>query len=237
MTEPLESEPPTDEVLAGELTLGVLNPADRSVALARTRTDPAFAAQVVVWERRLGPWLSDVAPAHVPKELWERLCRGLGWHPVARGPSWWSNLQLWRSIAAVAVVCALGLWVTRAPVIPPGAPEPAAKPVTELLHEDGTPGWLASVDRARGTVLMVPVPIAPDAQGRVPELWIIPAGQPPRSLGAVSISKAHTVQVPADARAALARPNSVLAITLEPEAGIPHPGPSGPVVAKGTITL
>jgi anti-sigma-K factor RskA len=56
-------------------------------------------------------------------------------------------------------------------------------------------------------------------------------------LGAVSINKAHTVEVPSDSRAALVAQGSVLAITLEPAAGIPHPAPSGPIIAKGAITI
>jgi anti-sigma-K factor RskA len=42
------------------------------------------------------------------------------------------------------------------------------------------------------------------------------------------------VDVPAALRSALVN-GSVLAITLEPSAGAPHPAPSGPVVAKGDI--
>jgi anti-sigma-K factor RskA len=42
------------------------------------------------------------------------------------------------------------------------------------------------------------------------------------------------VTVPQEARAALV-PGSVLAITLEPPMGIPHPAPTGMIIAKGTI--
>jgi anti-sigma-K factor RskA len=83
---------------------------------------------------------------------------------------------------------------------------------------------------------MVPVPSAPDSQGRVPELWLIPPGRAPRSLGLVSIDKAHTVEVPADLRAALAA-GSVLAITLEPPGGSPHGAPTGPIIAKGSVRI
>jgi anti-sigma-K factor RskA len=134
------------------------------------------------------------------------------------------------------------MWLSRPPVPPPSVavvPPPAesavAKEVTTLAHDDGSPGWLASVDPAQGTVLMVPVPGTPDAQGRVPELWIIPPGQAPRSLGAVSITKSHTVAVPADSRSALVAAGSVLAVTLEPASGMPHAAPSGPIIAKGAI--
>ena len=102
------------------------------------------------------------------------------------------------------------------------------------MHDDGTPGWLASVDKAQGKVLMVPVPAAADAAGRAPELWLIPAGGAPRSLGLVSIDRAHTVAVPDTLRDALVN-GSVLAIPLEPSSGAPQGIPTGPIIAKGDI--
>jgi anti-sigma-K factor RskA len=241
--DPVGPEPPDDETLAAELVLGVLSDPDRRAALERARTDVGFAVRVASWERRFAPWLAEVAPVTVPAEIWERICRGLGWREDRSLPLW-SSLVFWRGVAAAALVTAVALWLTRppAPVSPastalvPGAAEPAARPVTTLTHSDGSPGWLATVDRAHGRVLMVPVPAPADPQGRIPELWIIPAGQAPRSLGGVSINKAHTVAVPEDSRTALGAPGSVLAITLEPAVGIPHAAPSGPVIASGAIT-
>jgi anti-sigma-K factor RskA len=237
------SEPPDDELLAGELVLGVLPGAERRSAQARGESDPQFAARIAHWERRLTPWLSEFEPLAAPARLWPQIIQRLGWQepsPVRAGL--WQSLTLWRTVAALGVLAALALWLARAPVpqqppvatLPPPAGEVAARPVTTLAHDDGSPGWLASVDRARGTVLMVPVPSAPDAQGRIPELWIIPAGKAPRSLGRVSSNRSHTVDVPADARAALVA-GSVLAITLEPPAGVPHAAPTGPIIAKGPI--
>jgi anti-sigma-K factor RskA len=238
------AEPPEDEVLAGELVLGVVHGEARNTLLTRRDTDPRFAARVRAWEWRLAPWFSDIAPARVPDELWDRLCRRLGWQTAPAPSPLFSNLRFWRGLAALALIAAVALWLTRPPqpaapptVSVPSTPEPAAKPVTTLASEGGAAAWLASVDRDRGTVLMVPVPKPADSQGRVPELWIIPAGGPPRSLGAVSINKAHTVQVPLDSRGALTAPGSVLAITLEPSAGMPHAAPSGPVIAKGAIVI
>ncbi len=237
--EPAAAEPPDDEVLAGELVLGVLPAQERRRAQARAESEPQFAAQVAAWERRFAPWLAEVAPVAAPAQLWPRIRARLGWQTDGARAGLWQSLLLWRSVAALAAVAAVALWVTRTPV--PAPPTPAlpeaavAKPVTTLARADGTPGWLASVDSARGTVLMVPVPSAPDAQGRVAELWIIPAGKAPRSLGQVSITRSHTVAVPAADRAALV-PGSVLAVTLEPPAGIPHAAPSGPVIAKGALT-
>lgn len=78
------------------------------------------------------------------------------------------------------------------------------------------------------------MPSAADPGGRVHELWLIPEGEAPQSLGQVSNEKSHTVAVPDALHRALAA-GSTLAITLEPEAGIPHAAPTGPIVAKGGI--
>ena len=241
LPQPEGTPPPDDDLLAAELVLGVLSGAERASAQARAEREPEFAARIARWERHFSPWLAGYASVRAPELLWPQICRRLGWGADAPRPGLWQSLALWRAAAAAGALAALALWLAR-PVQPPVAvttpaqEAAAAKPVTTLAHDDGTPGWLASVDRTRGTVLMVPVPGAPDAQGRVPELWIIPAGQAPISLGQVSISKAHTVAVPAAARMDLVS-GSVLAITLEPSAGMPHAAPSGPVIAKGPIQI
>jgi anti-sigma-K factor RskA len=236
-------DPPDDDVLAGELVLGVLASADRRRAQARAEADREFSARVAGWERRFAPLLAEIPALAPPAQLWPQIRSRLGWQDRApAAPGLWQSLALWRTAAALAAVAAVGLWLSRAPappppvvVVTPPAESAVAKEVTTLAHDDGSPGWLASVDPAQGTVLMVPVPGTPDAQGRVPELWIIPAGQAPRSLGALSITKSHTVAVPADSRSALAAPGSVLAVTLEPAGGMPHAAPSGPIIAKGAI--
>jgi anti-sigma-K factor RskA len=246
---PEGTEPPPDEVLAGEFVLGVLDATRRREAQARVEIDRAFAQRVAEWERRLSPWLADIAPVEPPAQVWARICLRLGWkdsEPTAAG--FWQSLGFWRAATALCMLVAVGaiIWSLQAvrtpspqqpPVAreqPPATVEPGAKPVTPLAHDDGTPGWLTTIDAAHGTVLVVPVPSAPDPQGRVTELWLIPAGKAPRSLGLVSIDKSHTVTVPDDLRAALVA-GSVLAVTLEPAAGVPHPAPTGPIIAKGAI--
>ena len=237
-------EPPDDDVLAGELVLGVLGGQQRRDAQTRGESDAVFGARIAAWERSLAPLLAEIAPVATPAALWPQITRRLGWQAeAAHAPGWWQSLALWRSAAALAAIAAVALWLTRTPVqvvtppvavVQPKPVVPVAKPVTTLTQDDGSPGWLAAVDSARGTVLLVPVPRAPDAQGRRPELWVIAAGKAPRSLGLVSSTESGTIAVPADARAALVA-GSVLAITLEAPAGAPHQAPAGPIIAKGAI--
>ena len=223
------SELPSDDLLAGEFVLGVLDAEQRRALQARIASDREFALKVADWESRLAPWLESIEPLEAPPRVWERVRADLGWRETR--VSFWGSLRLWRAATVVSLliaVVAIGIvWTGR---------QPAAESVTQLSHDDGTPGWLASVDTAKGTVLVVPVPTAPDAQGRVPELWLIPAGKAPRSLGRVWIDKTDTVSVPADVRAALVA-GSVLAVSLESASGIPHAAPTGPIVAKGVLAL
>jgi anti-sigma-K factor RskA len=240
-TGPDANEPASDDVLAGEFVLGVLDAAQRRQLQTRLETDRVFAQRVEEWERRFAPLLADIEPVQAPAQVWPAICQRLGWterEPAAAG--FWHSLEFWRAATLLSTIVAIGAIAFTMRSLTPSPPvvqqqaEPGAKPVTPLAHDDGTPGWLASVDAARGTVLMVPVPSAPDSTGRVPELWLIPAGKAPVSLGAVSITKSHTVTVPQNARAALVA-GSILAITLEPASGIPHAAPTGAIVAKGTI--
>lgn len=247
-----DGQPPSADILAGEYVLGVLDAAQRSEAEQRIAKDPGFARLVSQWENRLAPMLDTLGSEAVPAHVWPRIRTALGWPAVGAGaPRAWQRTGFWQGMTALAAVVALVAVFSRgqlepvAPVAPPVAvtptppptpsePEQATKPVTPLVHDDGTPGWLASVDKAQGKVLMVPVPAAADAAGRAPELWLIPAGGTPRSLGLVSINRAHTVTVPDTLRDALVN-GSVLAITLEPSSGAPQGIPTGPIIAKGDI--
>ncbi len=256
-------EPPSADLLAGEYVLGVLDAEQRRAAQALIATDSGFARLVADWEQRLAPLLAEFGEAEVPPHLWPRIRTQLGWPAVgtpgatSAKPGVWQSAGFWRAATGLAAAAALAavaigplgllredpgagpgpVAVDPGPTPPPQPPveDPSApKPVTTLARDDGSPGWLASVDRKDGTVLMVPVPTAADAAGRVPELWLIPPGESPKSLGVVSIDRSHTVKVPDALRDALAK-GALLAITLEPDGGAPQGVPTGPIVAKGDI--
>jgi len=180
--------------------------------------------------------------------VWLRVRTELGWSPVEGAkPTRWNDVRTWRIASALAATIAVVaiLFALRAPppapVAPPAPPvvvapvEPAPSPVTVLARDDGSTGWIASIDAAAGKIRLAPVPVPADAQGRVNELWVIPEGQAPISLGAVSHDKAQTIDVSEALRATL-RVGATLAVSLEPATGMPHAAPTGPIVAKGGIT-
>jgi anti-sigma-K factor RskA len=246
-TADLERDPPDDDLLAGELVLGVLDASARRAAFSRADADAAFAARVSAWERRLGGLLAEIPAVAAPAHAWPRVRTRLGWAPVEGArPGLWKNVDFWRALSAVglATAAALALYVVRQPpqAVPAPTPVPivvtppplAPVPVVTLASDAGQAAYLASIDTAHARVRVMPVPAAPDAAGRVPELWLIPAGEAPRSLGVIDTAQAREIEVPADLKRALVA-GSVLAITLEPPGGAPGGIPTGPVVAKGGI--
>lgn len=234
--------PPSDDVRAGEYVLGVLDAPARRAVQARIASDAAFAGLVENWERHFAAWLGRVDAATPSPHVWAGIRRRLGWPAVQSvKPGLWNNVSFWRGAAALAAAAGIAAiaFGLRQPTLPGPAPplaseEAAPRPVTVLARDDGSTGWIASIDTRSGKLVIVPVPSALDSSGRVNELWIIPAGGAPLSLGMVSHDRTHTIAVPQALRAAIVS-GSLLAITLEPQAGIPHAQPSGPIVAKGQI--
>lgn len=247
--------PPSDDVRAGEYVLGVLDSQARQQAQSRIASDPGFAGLVEQWEQRFSAWMTRAEPVAPSAHVWPRIRTELGWTAVASTPTGlWNSVGFWRGATALAAAASVAAIVfgLRGPTptalppqqvvvqqplptqIPAPTPEAAARPVTVLAADDGSTGWIASVDIGKGKVHMVPVPRPADAGGKVDELWIIPAGQAPISLGFVSNDKAHSIDIPAAVRDAFVA-GSTLAVTLESQQGMPHAAPAGPIVAKGGI--
>ena len=237
-----DHEPPSADLRAGEYVLGVLE--------ARMAREPDFAARVSGWERVLAPLLDGIAPVEPGAHVWPRVRRAIGGVPVAAANApWWRRVAVWQGATALATAAAIAAIVIgrvpqrpEAATVPPAAvagaqpPPEVPMPVTRLLHEDGTPGWMAAVDTAKGTVTMTPIPQHEPPAGTAGELWVIAPGSKPMSLGIVSMTHMHTIDVPDAARPMLVR-GAVLAITMEPETGIPHAAPSGPPLARGAVVL
>lgn len=246
--------PPGDDVHAGEYVLGVLDSQARMQARSRIASDPGFAGLVEQWERRFAAWMMRAEPVAPSSHVWPRIRTELGWTAVASTQTGlWNSVGFWRGATALAAAASVAAIVfglrgptptalppqvvvqqQSTPQLPPQPEEAGARPVTVLAADDGSTGWIASVDVAKGKVHMVPVPRPSDTGGKVDELWIIPAGQAPISLGFVSNDKAHSIDIPAAVRAAFVA-GSTLAVTLESQQGMPHAAPAGPIVAKGAI--
>ena len=162
--------PPSDDLLAAEYVLGVLDTTERRAVQTRLSTDTGFAQLVDDWEERLSAWTLRADAATPSPHVWPRIRSQLGWASVESArPRLWDNAAFWRGVAGLAAaagIAAVVIGLDRAPVTLPVAQETAAQPVTVLARTSGATGWIARIDAAHGKVLMVPVP-APAAVARL----------------------------------------------------------------------
>lgn len=260
----IERDPPPADVQAGEYVLGVLDADGMLEARRRIARDPGFARLVDDWATRLAPLDDEAGLQPVPAHLWPRVRGRLGWAAVDGGRDPASKLAFWRGAAGAGFAMAAALAVValvRPGFDPAPAPAPAVAdvpaaqdaaapaaasrdglqdlpllPVTKLVHEDGSPAFLASIDRDSGGMWLVPMPGETKTGDRLPVLWLIPEGGAPRVLGFVNVQHSHWVDVPKELRGQLGG-GARLAITLEPASKTPPRAPSAPPVATGGITL
>lgn len=217
-----------DELTAAEYALGVLSGAERTAAELRLAREPAFARLVSAWEERLAPLVAEIDEVSPPPQAWDRIAAALPSQPEARS-GLWSSLAFWRGFglaSALAAAC-LALFIYL------GAAN-HGEPLVAAIDGGGHHHFVATVDARRTTIAVMPAAFAGDVNGRVPELWLIPADGKPRALGLLQADHAVTLAMPA-ALSPLATPNAVLAVSLEPPGGSPTGQPTGSVIASGKL--
>jgi len=222
---------PRLDALAAEYVLGTL-PYRARMRLARiARTDTVVAGAIRTWEQRLAP-LTEASPPITPSpRLWRVIALRLGLEPVrpaAAGP-WWSRLGFWRGFALASFAAAMALAVTL--FMAPAADEPI---VAVLAGPDAKPAVLATMMRGDRTVLVKTVGGTAVPAGKSLELWMLPDGSPPRSLGLVPATGVGRLTLPALPDVALARVPA-LAVSLEQAGGSPTGAPQGPVLYTGPV--
>ena len=221
----------SDIALAGEYVLGLLDAAEQGTAQARIATDAAFAAEVEAWRERLSP-MAGGAETAAPDMVWANIIAAL---PIASGQDIGrGNLRLWQGLtaASLAVAAYLGFLVANPPVIP--IAETPAPLVAALGSENGKAAITARYDLQSGELLLTPVSL--DTGKLYPELWIIPDGGTPHSLGMMAVGKPTLVSVTPEIRQFMAA-GGTLAITPEPQTGGPGGKPTGAVIASGKMTI
>jgi len=219
---------PEDELIAAEYALGVLSGADRAAAERRLARDRAFARLVAAWEERLSPWAGEIDEGAPPPQVWDRIAAALPAPPAPRA-GLWQSLAFWRGLTfatgALAAACMGAL-------IYLGSAQKA--PLVAALDGGGRHAFVATIDPRRNAILVLPAAFAQSAD-RVPELWLIPPGEKPRSLGLIDPNKPVALTIP-PGLIAQATTQAVLAVSLEPPGGSPTGQPTGPVIATGKLT-
>jgi anti-sigma-K factor RskA len=224
--------------LAAELVLGLVQDEEREALLLRLRDDPVFADEVSFWETRFSPLIDRIEPVKPPEHVWAGIADHI--HPptvpvatlrAAPRNGLWHSLPVWRGIgfaaSGLAAAC-LALLLLSTPLAPP-------KTMVAMLNlEDGRSAFMVTVDKSAGRIVLMPAADSPAPPQHTHELWLIPAGGSPVSLGTFVAKGPVTLPMP-DTVMPQTRANGVLAISVEPMGGSPTGQPTGPVVAKGAM--
>lgn len=221
------------DALAAEYALGTLSPRARQRLATIARQDARVAVALRRWEYRLAG-LAEGVPAVTPApRVWENIRGRLGIAevPDARRTRWWANLPLWRGLATAGFALAVVLGVLLLAV--PGR-EPAEALVVVLAGQDARPALVASAAPGSRVLLVKTVTNVPVAAGRTLELWALPEGRNPQSLGLVPATGVVRLSLPRPAAATL-QDVPALAISLEPAGGSPTGLPTGPVLYSGAV--
>jgi len=228
------ADPALRERLAAEYALGTLRGRARSGFRRRLREDAALAMEVARWEERLMPMASAVAPVEPPRRVWRDIEARIGGSATRSDLA--GRLRFWRAFglaasAACAVLLAVGTTLVQQRALPSTAQFPDS--YLAVLSDPKTARAVLVVSAARhGAVLHVKTldPAIHVANASL-ELWALPRGKQPKSLGLVPAAAAG-LRLAAAADQALADV-PMLAVSLEPPGGSPTGAPSGPVLYSG----
>ncbi len=234
-------------LLAGEHALGVLEGEQRSEALRLQLSDARFARAVTWWEMRFGAISEGVDAIEPSPEVWDAIAARIhaqndnqsGIVATAAGKaSTFSIAALAGGALLAAASLALFLATPRVSQdTPPIAEAPAAEQGPQLVAQiaDAEAGRsLATVIDAGGGRLSLAIDGLDAHEGEAPELWVIPAGGAPFSLGAIPEHGSYSRDLSADERRLLVDGSS-LAVTFEDASETRHTEPTMPILLVGEL--
>ncbi len=221
------------EALAAQYALGTL----RGLARVRfdrvLRSDPVVAATARDWERRLAVLAATVPGVTPSPRVWSAIVARLGLRAGIdeAGLGWWQRLGFWRGFALASFAAAVGLSVLQllGPAVLSGE-----SLVVVLAGPDAKPALIATAVRGEPLLTLKAVSESVPGPGRAYELWALPDGGAPQSLGVIAPGRVARLPLRRPSGEALAS-IPTLAVSLEPAGGSPTGAPTGPVLFTGRV--
>jgi anti-sigma-K factor RskA len=236
-------------LLSAGYALGTLRGGARRRFESLAREQASVRASALLWQERMAGFV-ELAPTVEPSPVvWTRI-RNLvdgelqrermslrpskpSAQAPATAPGWWASLPLWRG-AAVLGLCATLLagflasqWWREVQGIR------TVQYVAVLTDEGAVPSMLVTFDPRSRQLTLQRVGSYREAADRSLQLWALPPGRTPQSLGVLDPS-GPGMRLPVDVQSLRQAP--ALAISLEPKGGVPGDrGPTGPVLFKGPL--
>jgi anti-sigma-K factor RskA len=255
----LTHDPELIERLAASYALGTLRGGARRRFETLAREHASVRAAALVWQARWAG-LTELQTAVPPSPaVWTRIDNLVQAERAAQAvpprqaqatgerTSWWRNLLLWRGVAAagaLATVAAVvvGVQAQRSLQGRAGAQvaalqqqleaAPLIQYVSVLSDDKAQPSMLVTFDPRNRQLVLQRVGAYSEGADHSLQLWALPPGGGPRSLGVLGRDQRWSLAV--DEGAVQQVPT--LAISLEPKGGVPSAtGPTGPVLFQGAL--
>jgi anti-sigma-K factor RskA len=250
----ISNNPALMDQLAASYALGTLRGGARRRFETLARDNATLRAAALIWQGRLAS-VAELQPQAAPSPVvWQRIenlvkadkqaqaMQAAHVTPVAAG-GWWASLRLWRGAtgaaalaAGVALVAGLNLNTRLNGQLQELTAKLAATPeiqyVAVLADDKAEASMLVTFDPKNGRLLLKRVGAFREQADKSMQLWALPPGAAPQSLGVLSADPV----VRLTAAGSALRQVPTLAISLEPKGGVPAgSGPSGPVLFKGAL--
>jgi anti-sigma-K factor RskA len=248
-------KPELHQRLAGEYVLGTLRGAARARFQRWMRADAALRRAVDEWQGRLAPLAEAVAPVAPPRRVWEAIESRIAATRTATdlAPArvgLWESLAFWRNLGLVTSGAAAAL-LAAVMLSAPAPQQPAPPPQVVRIPADVVPPSYVVVlsdPKTQKPVMMVSAMRKSDlllvkrlddsivVADKSLELWALPAGQSPKSLGLVAMESKHMLKLSGVADQSLGD-IPMFAVSLEPKGGSPSGLPTGPVLYSGPCIM
>jgi anti-sigma-K factor RskA len=214
--------------LAAEYVLGTLRGAARQRFARLCAQSAAARGALYRWEDYWAHLSRTLPPVQPSARVWTNVTRQLfGAGAAAPRASRWRTWQLAAAAGLVAVALVVGLIVRQQ------APPPL-QTLAVLGTDSAHPVWRLE-RRAPLTALTIEVVGAvPPAAGKSYELWALPRGGAPVSLGLLPAGGRAERRLNEPQRAALLAADKV-AVSIEPLGGSPTGSPTGPIVIVTSV--
>ncbi|HCP82584.1 MAG TPA: hypothetical protein DIT67_13810 [Octadecabacter sp.] len=219
----------SDDILAAELSLGLLSGDALTHAKRRARTDLRFSSLVEDWDIHFSTLTETIEPVAPPKGLFDKITAQA--YPESAQRIWHKLGILPAFIGAGAAALVLILALQFGNYMQPATP--VASLVAEMVAEDESIIVAAAFVEPSNT-LFVEWQVGERLPDRDVELWLVAEGEA-ISLGVLSKEgKITEVSVPEELRSLLI--GGALAVSDEPLGGSPTGVATGAVLAVGAIT-
>jgi anti-sigma-K factor RskA len=240
--------------LASAYALGTLRGGARRRFESLAREQAPVRAAALVWQSRVASF-NELQGSETPAPVvWTRIhnlvradieskAMAAAQQPAPKSQGWWASLGLWRGASAagalatvLAVVTLVGQREHFGARIDQLQAQLSAQPQIEyvaVLNDDNaSASMLVTFDPKSRKLTLQRVGGYQEASDKSLQLWALPPGAAPRSLGVLNPDKLLQLA----AAEGDVREVPTLAISLEPKGGVPSAtGPTGPVLFKGAL--